>query len=59
MKLRGQDPTTKEIISVIDFLKKQVVGERCNSIQVLSLCSPLFLISLANLRLSFAIIVRY
>lgn len=49
LKPRGQDPASKEILSVIEFLKKQVAGERCNSVQVLKSQSPKFLISLANL----------
>ncbi|XP_022985876.1 histone-lysine N-methyltransferase CLF-like isoform X1 [Cucurbita maxima] len=32
-KSQEQDPIPKEILSVIDFLKKQVAGERCNSVQ--------------------------
>lgn len=54
---RGQDPTPKEILSLIEFLKKQVAGERCNSVQVLKSWSPKILISLVNLKLSFAFIL--
>ena len=58
MNPEGQDPSPKEILSVIDFLKKQVAGERCNSIQVLSLLwSHKLLTFLASLELNFALIV--